>query len=399
MLVNGKRALAYTAVCGPITPIPGADNIDLMQVDGWKLIVKKGEFKEGDTCVYFETDSKLPERPWSEFMASKHYKVKIMKLSKFGVWSEGLALPLSVFTEDIPNQPGIDVTDILGVKYSVEEDNVRKASTNELKYKSMTARHQKLFKKKPFRWMMRRAWGRKILFVFFGKKKDSPRKFPTHFPYVKRTDQERAENMPWILNDKESWVVTTKCDGTSSTYILEKKKHNKFEFYVCSRNVRQKDENQKNYHSDDENIYWQVAFKYHIKDFLMQYLKDNKLDYVCLQGETCGVSEGGAAIQGDPHKLKELRFFGFNLIRSDIGMVETLEAKKLCNDAGIDWVPIFNESYILPDDFEEFKLSADGPCDIPGSSGLREGFVYRKIGDPSKSFKNVSRKYLAKHNG
>ena len=91
MLINGERALAYTARCGVIEPIEGADNIDLMQVNGWRVIVKKGEFKEGDLCVYFEIDSKVPEKEWSEFLASKHYKVKSMKLGKFGVISQGLA--------------------------------------------------------------------------------------------------------------------------------------------------------------------------------------------------------------------------------------------------------------------------------------------------------------------
>ena len=50
-----------------------------------------------------------------------------------------------------------------------------------------------------------------------------------------------------------------------------------------------------------------------------------------------------------------------------------------------------NEVFIV-----EMKESADGPCDVPGSSGLREGFVYRSQ-DGKQSFKNVSRKYLLKH--
>ena len=54
MIINKKRALAYTARCGVIKPIEGADNIELMAVNGWNVIVKKGEFKEGDLCVYFE---------------------------------------------------------------------------------------------------------------------------------------------------------------------------------------------------------------------------------------------------------------------------------------------------------------------------------------------------------
>ena len=51
MLINGKRALAYTVRCGVIKPIEGADNIELMAVNGWNVIIKKGEFKEGDMCV------------------------------------------------------------------------------------------------------------------------------------------------------------------------------------------------------------------------------------------------------------------------------------------------------------------------------------------------------------
>ena len=46
MIINKKRALAYTAKCGAIYPIEGADNIELMAVNGWNVIVKKGEFKE-----------------------------------------------------------------------------------------------------------------------------------------------------------------------------------------------------------------------------------------------------------------------------------------------------------------------------------------------------------------
>ena len=78
MIINDKRALAYTARCGAIEKIAGATNIELVSILGWKVIAKIGEFHEGDLCVYFEIDSKLPEKEWSAFMASKHYKVKTM---------------------------------------------------------------------------------------------------------------------------------------------------------------------------------------------------------------------------------------------------------------------------------------------------------------------------------
>ena len=64
-------------------------------------------------------------------------------------------------------------------------------------------------------------------------------------------------------------------------------------------------------------------------------------------------------------------------------------------------VPIVNENYILPDDFESFKESADGfynPSVCEGKSRQsREGFVYYKTIDPNFSFKNVSREYLLNH--
>ena len=128
MIINDKRALAYIANVDNIQPIDGADNIELISVLGWKVIAKKFEFKIGDKCVFFEIDSKLPVAEWSEFMSHKHYKVKTMKLGKFKVISQGLALPLSVFDVEIPNEEGVDVTELLGVTYSVDEDNDRKSN-------------------------------------------------------------------------------------------------------------------------------------------------------------------------------------------------------------------------------------------------------------------------------
>lgn len=390
MIINNKRALAYIQHVTNIRPIDGADNIEQCNVLGWNLICKKGEFHEGDPCVYIEIDSKVPEREEFEFLRTKGFKVKTMKLGKFNCISQGLAMPQSAFKELAGLSEGTDVTDILGIKYSVQEDNTRKGNGDpNAKYKSMAARHQKIFKQKWARWMMRRSWGRKIMFFFFGKKKDKPLAFPTHFPFVHKSDEERVENMPWILENKDPWIKTQKIDGTSSTYIMEKKGRNKYEYYVCSRNVRQLTPSQKNYHNDiDGNVYWMMNEKYHIDTFLKKYIEDNGLRYACIQGETAG-----PALQGNPHKFKEICFFGYNLIRSDIGRINSVDARNICNSYGIPWVPIADENYILPDTMEELKDDADGPCIV--GEGLREGWVYRSL-DGQKSFKNVSRKYLLK---
>ena len=391
MIINDKRALAYTVRCGKIEKIEGADNIELMSVLGWKVIVKIGEFHEGDLCVYFEIDSKLPEKEWSEFMASKKYKVKTMKLGKFKVISQGLALPISVFDVEIPNEEGVDVTELLGVTYSVEEDNERKASkvNKDKKYQSMAARNAKLFKKKPFRWLMRREWGRKLLFAIFGKKRDNPRGWPTHFPFIHKTDEERCENLPWVLGYERPLIVTEKLDGTSCTYILEKKKKG-YEFYVLSRNVRQADENQECYH--DHNIYWDLAFKYDIENKLRKYLNENPwLTYVCIQGEGVG------SVQGNPLKLKEDDLYVFNFIDSENGRYCSTTGKAIIESMGMKWVPILETDYMMPADMEEFKQFATAKS-VVNHNVMREGIVLR---DPTNdfSFKNVSREYLLKHNG
>ena len=407
-----ERKLAHIEKIEWIKSIEGADNIELIGILGWVCIAKIGEFKVGDTCVYFEIDSKLPEAEWSEFMRPKRFKVKTMKLGKFKVISQGLALPLSAFEWDEPEDEsgvtswhndslkrkleqlsiGDDCTELLNVKYSVEEDNIRKAKNPDpnAKYNSMAARHQKLFKTKPIRWLMRRLWGRKLLFIFFGKKKDKPLGFPTKFEFVHKTDEERVENMPWVLENKNPLTVSEKLDGTSSTYILERKKHNKFEFYVLSRNVRQMTPDQKCYH--DDNIYWEMAFKYNIEQHLKDYLIEHpKMSYVCIQGESVG------NVQGNPLKLKENQLFVFNFIDSNNGRIDSEIAKTIIESWGMQWVPILDTHYIMPDTMEEFKQYATAKS-IVNPNVYREGVVLRDY-NTGLSFKNVSREYLLKHNG
>lgn len=386
MIINNKRALAYIQHVTNIRPIDGADNIEQCNVLGWNLICKKGEFHEGDPCVYIEIDSKVPERAEFEFLRAKGFKVKTMKLGKFNCISQGLAMPQSAFKELAGLSEGTDVTDILGIKYSVQEDNARKSNGDpNAKYKSMAARHQKIFKKKWARWMMRRSWGRKVMFFFFGKKKDNPRGFPS---FVSKTDEERVENQPWRIGDGKTYIATEKLDGTSCTYALERKGRNKFEFYVCSRNVRQQDEKQECYH--DHNIYWDLAFKYnieqHLKDFLNQF---PQIKWVCIQGEGVG------SVQGNPLKLKEDDLYVFNFKDSESGRYNSIAGRAIIEKMGMKWVPILGKVQ-MPDTMEELKALATGKSKV-NPDVMREGIVYRSL-DGSDSFKNVSREYLLKHN-
>ena len=161
MIINDKRALAYTVTVDEIHEIPGYDRVEHARVGGWWIIVAKADnIKPGDMCVYFEVDSKVPATDERfAFLEKRNYKVKTLKMCK--VFSQGLLMPIALFPEIDTPFIFADVTDLLGIKYAVDEDNERKANkvNKDKKYQSMAARHAKLFKKPFFRWMMRREWG------------------------------------------------------------------------------------------------------------------------------------------------------------------------------------------------------------------------------------------------
>ena len=376
-------------------------------------MTRKGTFQPGDLAIYFEIDSKVDtNKPEFSFLASKHGKIKTQKYT-FGGKGNFVSQGLLMSMKDFPNficEAGLGnykyvkksdlvcvgdfLTKELGVTYADAADNKRKSNGVD-KYKKMAARHPKLFRNPIIKRIYKTKFGKKLLFVFFGKKKDNAKSFPTHLPYIHKSDEERVENMPQILQNKTRWIKTTKIDGTSSLFLLERKGRKK-EYWVCSRNIRQLNREQECYHKD--NAYWEANDKYHIQDFLETMLNLHpEWKYVALQGETAGCTSSGAKIQGDPNNFGELRFFGYNFITSDIGRWNSVDAAKLCSEYGIEWVPIVDDNYILPDDFEDFKLSADGPCEAEGASGAREGYVYRNYDDNTLSFKNVSRQYLLNH--
>ena len=412
-MLNSKneRELAYIVRINDITPM-NADRLECAHINGWRCVVGKGEFKAGDLAVFFEIDSKLPEvEPFTsmEFLKSKHYKIKSQKIR--GVISQGLIVPVSAFnweakedgtiynpTSKCCYNEGSFLTEELRITYAAEEDNHRKHRLNSnIKYNAMAARHKNLFKRPVFRWLMRREWGKKFLFFFLGKKRDNPKDWPVgRFPGVPKADQERCENMPWIINDKTPFIRTQKCDGSSGTYILERKKFGRYEFYVCSRNVRMMDENQDSF-CGTHNYYWEVAKKYDIKNKMRKYLDIHKdINFVCWQGEICA-----PAIQKNPHHLAETHFYCFHWTDSKHGRIDIRDAEKLWNEYDMEVVPIDEELYIMPDDFDEFKKSADGKYSARVCEGnancAREGYVYYKSNDPTFSFKNVSREYLIAH--
>ena len=401
---KGQRELVYVVRIDEIKPIEGKDRVECAVVGGWTVMVRKGQFKPGDLGIYFEIDSKVPEKEPFMFLEGKHFKIKTQKYKTPSgyFWSQGLLMSAedfgwklhndTIFMGDGLNDYVIEkdfLTEKLGVTYADADDNKRKAKSAD-KYKLMAQRRPDIFKKKWAQWMMRRNWGKKVMFFFFGKKKDKKSQWPS---WVKKTDEERVQNMPWILQDKSEWFATEKIDGTSTTFTM-KGYGKKREFYTCSRNVVFDKPDKNCYY--ETNVYTEMCEKYnmeHVLDCLMTFFENanhRDVEFVTIQGETYG--EG---IQKRDYGLKGHDFMAFNLI---VGFKDG-EVKRfnpsvmtiILTDYGIPCVPIVNEYFILPDTVDELLAIATDKSAIDG--GMREGLVFRSS-DGERSFKAVSNEFL-----
>ena len=409
---NSERELAYVVIIDGIEPIPGYDRVEHAQVGGWRVIVQKDQFKVGDPAIYFEIDSRVPaDRECFAFLEKRHYKVKTLKMCK--TLSQGLLMHASDFGWEIHECGNLDTGDSivyilddegkphyatdesrfltkkLGVTYADDEDNSRKAPSVD-KYKKMEMRHKKLFKNPVIHWFMRYKFGRKVMFFFFGKKKDKKNGWPS---WVQKTDEERVQNMPWIINSDKVWLATEKIDGTSTTFTMKRGKWGKKEFYVCSRNVCFGEENKPCYY--DTNVYWEMAKKYDIYNVLASLLE--KLpheEWITIQGETYG-----DGVQKRDYSLKEHDFAAFNLIFSSTGRIGTMDMTRILKEYNVPCVPVVEENIVFIDKFatlEDMLLWAEGDSKVDGLP--REGIVFRTV-DGQESFKAVSNSFLLKYHG
>ena len=414
---DNQRELCYVVTIDEIRPIPNYDRVEHARVGGWWVIVQKGQFNVGDPAIYFEIDSKVPsDKECFAFLEKRNYKVKTLRMCK--VISQGLLMHAEDFgwsigydtNDSSGNIPYIKdnkgeyhyadgesrfLTKELGVTYADDEDNKRKAPSVD-KYKKMAQRHPNIFKKSWARWLMKREWGRKLMFVFFGKKKDKKNGWPE---WVVKTDEERVQNMPWILEDEGEWIITEKIDGSSTTFTMKRGKRGKNEFYVCSRNVCFDSVDKPCYY--DTNIYWEMAQKYDMFKVLNELLERMpSADWVTIQGETYG-----AGVQKRDYSLTGHDFAAFNLITSDKGRWNSNAMKNLLeNGFNVPCVPVVESSFSFNQldqlngetRLDKILTLAEGKSMIDGLP--REGFVLRSV-DGTRSFKAVSNSFLLKYHG
>lgn len=395
-MLNSKniRELAYVAEIKSIDPIIGSDNCESASIDGWHVMVRKNTFKVGDKCVYFEIDSKLDtNEPMFEFLEKCKGKIRTQKYTfggKGNFISQGLIMRLEECGLDYDKyKVGDFLTETLNVKYAEDEDNKRKANDRP-QYK---ASFNKIKKNRIIKYLMRFGWFRKLIFVIFGvhkKKKNYPW-------FVVKSDEERCQNEPQsVFDDKsQTYEITEKIDGTSSTYAIERL-HGKYQVYICSRNVVVFDGTkvkEGGYYKDIENPYMASDKQYNILMSLTDYMNKNKdVKWCYLQGETYGNH-----IQKRDYGLKETDFRAFTFVDSTRPRYTYSEMKEILDNYNIPTVPILQTGFTLPDTCDDLLVIAGGKSEIDG--GMREGIVLRSEQNPQFSFKAVDNEFLLKYHG
>jgi RNA ligase (TIGR02306 family) len=282
-----------------------------------------------------------------------------MKLGKFGVISQGLALPLSilpVFTrtnriagyadgtqEKLPDKVvsldefpvGLDVTTILGVtKYEPQE------SFTNLRMSGAIL--------KPF------------------------------IPGVPKTDEMRIQSATWILDRMagKDWYATLKYDGSSFTAV-----YMDGALRVASRNCEL---------TDDGNIFYETAKKYDLEAKLKEH------PYIVVQGELVG-----PGIQKNRMGFSEHKLFLFNKYSYKTGQYDSVFALRgMCKELGLDMVEVVDSGRNFNFTIEQMTEMVKGF--YPGTTHPREGLVFRpQTPEPDPllgqlSFKCINQDYLLK---
>ena len=363
------RKLASIQKIEWLKPIEGKDRIELAGVLGYSVVVKKQEFKVGDLCVFCEIDSVLPEKPEFEFLRSKKFRIRTMKLGS--VYSQGIVFELDILPpkkHNVGYELGEDVTKVLGItQYAPTMDKEPDALIQ--RQGEISKCHHFLARFKLFRGLT-------------ASKRESQKGFPS---FIRKTDETRLQNMPHLLQNKQAYIQTEKIDGQSGSFLLIRHKRilpflkDTFEYIVCSRNWRLR--------VKDNSSYWRVSERYHIENALRNMIGNR--DWIAIQGECIAPN-----VQKNKYSVTEPDLYVFNVIFPK-GRLGSMKAKSIVENHGLKFVPILNEHYVLPDTMEEALRDATGPS-ILKPDILREGIVCRTP-DGQLSWKCVSPEYLVKN--
>ena len=357
-----ERVMARVVRIDNINPIEGADQIEVAQIGGWKVVVKKGEYTAGSLAVYAEVDSFIPHtiapfltKPGQSpkvYNEVEGQRLRTIKLR--GQISQGLLLPLDVVHEAMCND------EILG--YSCEDSALLTHYENDYEGMDVT----------------------ELLGI---QKWEPPQEFRAanakgNFPhFIPKTDCERVQNLShqvqqWV-EDEVVFQKSEKLDGSSMTVFYKDGGVG-----CCSRNLELKD--------DGTSTFWETAKSEKLVEKLISLGKN-----IALQGELLG-----GQIQGNSYKITGFKFFLYDIY--DIDKQEYLRpevVEQFAEEHGVSHVPIIGYVTLPKEDIvQALLLDADGKSAV-GCNPKREGFVYKSTKDTSISVKCISNSWLLSNDG
>jgi len=248
--MENNNSVCFVGKVTDIKPIDGADNIELVVVNGWNCISKKGENYVDQLVVIATTDAIIPEA-LSDRIGVTNYlrkggRVRTIKLR--GVYSECLIIPISADSKlqkiaVVKGMEGKDLMETLGIyKYEPPVRQVQLAGGRKIKYKDNPNFH-----------------------IYY--------KFPNF------------KNVPNIFTEDDAVEITRKIHGTNARYgIIKKTKLSlwdkvkryfgnewvEYEFIYGSHNVEKGSDTQGFY---DTDVWRTIADRYDIKDSLWAHVK------------------------------------------------------------------------------------------------------------------------------
>lgn len=406
-LVTEGRKLVTIRKVNAVDPIENADAIEVATVDGWQVVIKKGEFIPGDYCVFFEIDSFLPANDERfAFLARNGTKkdekgvdrIRLRSIKLRGQISQGLALPVSVLDKVVQLDLLLSVNGEEGETLFEALDNSRHGIENFLnvtKYERPDERN--------------------------GGTGAGKAKVAGNFPIVvPKTDEDRIQNVFGKFKQTMQGVPfrkSLKLDGSSQTiaffnnpdFFVEKVDDEVLEWdeeanelkvvevkpypfqwetsqvVVCSRNLALK--------FDPNASFWKAALKDDIPARLKKYCEDHDRQ-LALQGECMG-----PGIQGNREELEEHEFFCFRIWDVDNqNFLDDADFLEVTSILGINIVPQ-GEIIKFFDVYDTIKDALDSAEHASIKHPIAEGDVYKstvKVNGQTIHFKVINNKFLLK---
>lgn len=392
-MIDGERKLATIRRIADINPIPGADAIVRLTVDGWELVSAKANgFGIGDLIIYFEIDSFLPVIPAFEFLRSRCFKstahlgdgFRLRTIKLRGQISQGLAMPLSELLPDgYAVVEGADVTEFLGVKKWESAPEREGSSFGPTKARGTFPS----FLRKTDQDRIQNCFGKVKTWATVSIQNeilDLPEDAAIPGDVYKMADGRYVRKTVVALNDNEllergQFEMTLKLEGSSMTVY-----NYDGQYGVCSRNLELK--------RDAENVFWKTAINTRILPALVHGGYN-----VAIQGELMGPN-----IQGNIENLAVHAFYIFDVFDIErqkyMPPAERLEfLVNLANEGLLD-VQHFNRvpnlGVVSLADFptvKDFLAAANRPSI---NAKVAEGVVFKSMVDGGPTFKAINDNYL-----